>query len=201
LERRRVQLSGWTLRVSRWDGREAARIAYTGASTAIAQGCESVACYEPGGVPVREEIDLFRARAPPNSPATKHAHFVILAIATSLAGCGDSSTAPVPFEGTWNLRTYGGQQLPATVPGGLGLRTDVLGSSLSIAADGTWSETFALYVVTATGGIDRTLTSHGTYDRVGTMIDFTATDDPEYMDCEFAAAALTCDDKLASYTR
>ena len=132
----------------------------------------------------------------------RYALFPIFAIAASLTACGDdSATAPVPFAGTWSLRTWGGRPLPTSQIGGLGLRTDILGGSLSIAADGTWSETLTLYVVTSTGAFDRTATSHGTYSPVGTFIHFIASDNPEYMDCQVVADALMCDDGQVSYTR
>jgi hypothetical protein len=142
----------------------------------------------------------------------RFAFFPILAVAACLTACRDAPTGLTPsVAGNWNLRTVGGQPLPMTcVPincpassqlAGLGLRIDITGSSLSIAGGGAWSETLTMSVVTVTGTINQSKTIHGTYVRTGTFIHFTATADPEYMDCEITADALTCNDSQARYTR
>ena len=139
--------------------------------------------------------------------------FLLICAAGFIAACGaDASTAATaPFVGNWSLRTLGGQPLPMTcLPincpassqvAGLGLRTDILSSALSITKDGIWSETFMLSVVTATGTFNQPHTIHGTYAGVGGILHLTATNSPEYMDCEFVSEALVCGDGKARYTR
>ena len=122
----------------------------------------------------------------------RYALFPILAVAASLTACGsDSSSAPktsASIVGDWNLSS----PLPYSQIGGLGLRTDYIGASLSIADHGLWNETLYVSVVTATGTFNQSITRHGTYVIIDASIHFTASDDPEYMDCEITADALMC---------
>jgi hypothetical protein len=138
--------------------------------------------------------------------------FLILAAGIIAACSADASTAATaPFVGTWNLRTLGGRPLPMTcLPincpaysqvATLGIRIDILGSALSLTEGGIWSEQLTLSVVTVTGTFNQPQTIHGAYVRTGASVHLTATSNPEYMDCEIIADALTCGDGKARYTR
>ena len=137
----------------------------------------------------------------------------LCAAALCIAACGgDEPSAPAsPLLGVWRLQLLGGAQLPMTCLaincpasaqlGPLGLRIDVLGSSLSLAADGVWSETLDIEVVTPTGLVRQARTIRGTYTVSGTRVLLNATDNRAYLTCEVISGALACDDGRARYAR
>jgi hypothetical protein len=62
---------------------------------------------------------------------------VMLALATTLAGCSMDSTGPDgPVAGTYTLRTINGQYLPYTLPSGRRLVSD----QLTLYSDGTYDD-------------------------------------------------------------
>jgi hypothetical protein len=62
---------------------------------------------------------------------------VMLALASTLAGCSMDSTGPDgPVAGTYTLRTINGQYLPVTLPSGRRLISD----QLTLYTDGTYED-------------------------------------------------------------
>jgi hypothetical protein len=104
----------------------------------------------------------------------------MLAMAMAVAGCGDDdeTTEPTNIAGTYTLRTIDGAALPFTLFTAAqndGTKREVTGGTVTLEADGTYSDVFEFRDTDALGEVtEYTDPNTGTYVRTGNTLAFTA---------------------------
>jgi hypothetical protein len=105
---------------------------------------------------------------------------MLLMLPIALMGCGgsdNSTTGPTlaSLSGTWNLQTANGTPLPFTVSSAGGIKTEILSSVVTVAANGTFTQV-SQFRTTINGQISlMTLPSSGTISLSGTLVTVTVT--------------------------
>ena len=101
----------------------------------------------------------------------------MLAMTVAMAGCGDDDdpSGPTEITGTYTLRTVNGASLPFTLwtEAEAGFKREITGGSVTLNANGTYSDAFAIRDTEDGVVTTDTETSSGTYVRTGNTIAFT----------------------------
>lgn len=106
--------------------------------------------------------------------------FGMLAMAMAMGGCSDDEegTGPADITGTYTLRTVNGQALPFTLYEASGFKSEIVGSQLTLNANGTWTETAQIRdTEPGTAPVTTPEVSSGTYVRNGRTLVLTDQDD------------------------
>jgi hypothetical protein len=94
--------------------------------------------------------------------------FFALVALTALCACGneiDQSTRPDNVAGTYQLLSWGGVPLPATLQADA-VNVQVTKGELILGSDGTWSEVLTLQVATSGGSQPQEVSSFGNWNNI-----------------------------------
>ena len=104
-------------------------------------------------------------------------------LAVSVSACGDGPsglTATSGHAGTYTLRTINGQVLPTTIDSDATARLDVASGSVTLRADGTFTDQTEFRLVSGTSTTTETDVITGTYTRTGGTVTFSPSDGGTY---------------------
>lgn len=100
----------------------------------------------------------------------------VLAAIISVAGCGESATAPT-IDGTYRLQRVNGGPLPGILETSLTDTTRATGGTLTMNGDRTWRAEVVLSITSGGVTTPAVTTESGTYTRAGEAITLRAASD------------------------